>query len=41
MMVVKPSDEKLAEFCSQFNWYAQYFGLDNAFKRKTKMKTCS
>ena len=33
--VCKPSstsDEKLAEFCSQFNWYAQDFGLDNELR---------
>ena len=32
MMVVKPSDEKLAEFCSQFNFYAIDFGLDNELR---------
>ena len=31
-MVVKPSDEKLAEFCSQFNFYAIDFGLDNELR---------
>ena len=33
--VCKPSstsEEKLAEFCSQFNWYAQDFGLDNELR---------
>ena len=31
-MVIKPSDEKLAEFCSQFNFYAIDFGLDNELR---------
>ena len=32
MMVVKPSDEQIEMFCSQFNWYAADFGLDNELR---------
>ena len=31
-MVVKPSDEQIEMFCSQFNWYAADFGLDNELR---------